>query len=115
MLDEQAQLAADQEFAAAIATGTPLDYDNTAPAPDLPPPGSPVMVVRPVRLPTDIDAAVKQLAAEHGVTPSALIRGWVESAVTGSDTDAVEELRTIQAAAARALERINSDRLRDAA
>ncbi|MEU7871265.1 CopG family transcriptional regulator [Dactylosporangium sp. NPDC049140] len=114
MHDEQAQLAADQEFAAAVAGGAPFDYDDTAVVPDLPPPGAPVMVVRPVRLPSDLDAAVKDLAARQGVTPSALIRGWVEAAVDDT-TDPVTELRRSLDAAQRAANELTADRHRDAA
>lgn len=61
----------------------------------LPPPDAPVTVVRPVRLPFEIDAAVKALAAQRGVTMSSLIRDWVMTglAQTGQAPDPVTELR----------------------
>jgi hypothetical protein len=110
-----AQLAADQELAKAIAAGAEILYDDTAPVPEIPPPGAPITVVRTVRLPFDVDTAVQQLADQQGTTPSALIRGWVVAALESATTDTAEELRTIQAAAQRALEPLASDRLRHAA
>ncbi|WP_432992291.1 hypothetical protein [Dactylosporangium sp. CA-233914] len=107
------QLAADQEFAAAIAGGAALDYDDTAAVPELPRAGAPVMVVRPVRLPYDVDAAVKQMAARLGVTPSALIRSWVEAAVDDSEAaDPVTELRRSLDTAQRAAAALAADRHR---
>jgi hypothetical protein len=72
----------------------------------LPPSGSPVSVVRPVRLPFEIDAMVKALAEARGVTMSDLIREWVTSglASTGAPPDPVTELRRGLDTAQRALD-----------
>jgi hypothetical protein len=114
--DDPAQLAADQEFAAEIAAGAPLDYDDATSVPELPPANAPVMVVRPVRLPYDVDAAVKDLAVRQGATPSALIRGWVEAALDDdNNADPVTELRRSLDAAQRAVRELAADRHRDAA
>jgi hypothetical protein len=114
---DHAQIAADQEFARAFTAGeVDLVYADAAPTPELPPAGAPVTVVRPIRLPYDIDAAVKQLAERTGTTPSALIRRWVEAALVNETTpDPVAELRYLSAAVQRIAETLDSNRARDAA
>jgi hypothetical protein len=114
---DHAQIAADQEFARAFtAADVELAYDDTAAVPELPPVGAPITVVRPIRLPHDIDAAVKQLAERAGTTPSALIRRWVEAALVNETTpDPVAELRYLSAAVQRIAETLDSNRTRDAA
>ncbi|MEV0567293.1 CopG family transcriptional regulator [Dactylosporangium sp. NPDC050588] len=114
---DHAQIAADQEFARAFAAGeVELVYDDSAPVPELPPVGAPVTVVRPVRLPHEVDAAVKRLADQTGTTPSALIRRWIEAALVNETTpDPVAELRYLSAAVQRIAETLDSDRTRNAA
>ncbi|GAA3259247.1 hypothetical protein ACFO1B_53290 [Dactylosporangium siamense] len=81
----------------------------------LPPAGAPVTVVRPIRLPHEVDAAVRRLAEQQGTTPSALIRRWVEAAIVDNTTpDPVTELRYLSAAVQRIAETLDSTRTRDA-
>jgi hypothetical protein len=72
----------------------------------LPPPGAPVTVVRPVRLPYEVDALVKALADARGTTMSDLIRDWIAAglAAAGTAPDPVNELRRGLDAAQRALD-----------
>src|SRR3954453_23399417 len=72
----------------------------------LPPPGAPGTVVRPVRLPYEVDALVKALADARGTTMSDLIRDWIATglAAAGTAPDPVTELRRGLAAAQRALD-----------
>lgn len=86
-----------------------LTFDAEAPAPVLPPRDAPVSVVRPVRLPFDVDEAARKLAEQHGVPVSVLLRDWIvaglESA-SGVTPDPVAELRRSLDVAQRALNRI---------
>ena len=54
---------------------------------ELPPPGTPVMVVRSLRLPIELDARVKAVSAERGVPASTLIREWIEQELAALDHD----------------------------
>ncbi|MEU7873128.1 hypothetical protein [Dactylosporangium sp. NPDC049140] len=95
-----------------------LVYDDTAPTPELPPPGAPVTVVRAVRLPFDIDADVVALAKQRGVTLSEMLRDLIASGLevtTGTAPDPVTELRRSLDAAQRAARELTADRHRDAA
>jgi hypothetical protein len=108
---DYAEIAAGQEFAKAVATGLPLEYDDAAPVPDLPPAGAPVMIVRPIRLPFEVDATVKRIAELQGTNPSALIRRWVEDAVAErSEDDPVTELRRSLDVAQRAAAALYANR-----
>lgn len=109
-----------------LAAGRNLTYVETGETEaellaKLPPPGSPVTVVRPVRLPFEIDAMVKALAEARGVTMSDLIREWVATglAATGQAPDPVTELRRGLDTAQRALDsltgRVFAAEYRDAA
>lgn len=73
---------------------------------ELPAPGAPVTVVRPVRLPYEMDALVKALAEARGVSMSSLIRDWIATglATAGHVPDPVTELRHSLDVAQRALE-----------
>jgi hypothetical protein len=73
---------------------------------ELPAPGAPVTVVRPVRLPYEMDALVKALAEARGVSMSSLIRDWITAglAVAGQMPDPVTELRHSLDVAQRALD-----------
>lgn len=86
-------------------------------APPLPPADAPVSVVRPVRLPYELDAMVKALAEARGVPMSALIREWVAAAVSaaGQAPDPVTELRRGLDTAQQALDRLTRVSHRDAA
>lgn len=119
---DYAQIAEDQEFARRIAAGeplTPVDNPDEAAAliAQLPPSGAPVRVVRPVRLPYDVDKAVQELAARRDTTPSALIRDWVIAALEDSASldPATELRRSLETATRAAAAIINTDRHRDAA
>jgi predicted transcriptional regulator len=116
------QAAAAEQLGADLATGglelQPVDDPGEAAEiiAQLPPAGAPVTVVRPIRLPHDVDAAVRRLAEQQGTTPSALIRRWVEAALADTTTpDPVTELRYLSAAVQRIAETLDSTRARDAA
>ena len=116
------QAAAAERLGVEIATGYVelQPVDNPGEAADilaqLPPAGAPVTVVRPIRLPHEVDAAVRRLAEQQGTTPSALIRRWVEAAIVDTTTpDPVTELRYLSAAVQRIAETLDSTRARDAA
>ncbi len=72
------------------ATGDPCDArivriglatceigDETAPEPDLPEPGAPVMVSRTVRLPFEMNERIKAEAAAREVNYSDVLRDWL--------------------------------------
>jgi hypothetical protein len=72
----------------------------------LPPPSAPVSVMRNVRMPWDIDVAVKTAAEAAGVSVSEWIRDAVLArlaAETSGEATAAVELHIIAAAASRAL------------
>lgn len=61
-----------------------------------------VMVGRGLRLPLEIDRAVREIAADRGIAPSTLIRQWIEAGVAGERADAaVVPLTELQAAIAK--------------
>jgi hypothetical protein len=98
------------DYVASVAewlAGTDLSTlpESSAPV-TLPPPGAPVTVVRPVRLPYEVDALVKALAEARGTTMSDLIRDWISLglAAAGTVPDPVTELRRGLDAAQRALD-----------
>lgn len=78
----------------------------------IPPPDAPVTVVRPVRLPYEMDAMVKALAQARGVPMSALIRDWIAAglAEAGQAPDPVSALRRGLDAAQRALDALTRAR-----
>ncbi|NKY87946.1 ribbon-helix-helix domain-containing protein [Nocardia veterana] len=58
-----------------------LVFDDAAAAPALPPTGEEVergMVTTSLKLPKDLRDRVREAAAEHGITPSMLIRQYIE-------------------------------------
>jgi hypothetical protein len=73
---------------------------------DLPPADAPVTVVRPVRLPFEMDALVRALAEARGLSMSTLIREWIATglAAAGQAPDPVTELRHSLDSAQRALD-----------
>jgi hypothetical protein len=80
-----------------------------APVQLLPPPGTPVTVMRNVRLPYEVDAAVKAVAQARGITVSELIREAINAMLADEvDTtpDPVVALRLTLAAAGRAVDRL---------
>lgn len=56
-------------------------------ADELPPPGSPVMVVRSLRLPFELDRRLKAAAERRGVPTSTLLREWIELELTALEDD----------------------------
>lgn len=64
-----------------------LEFGAHAPEDELPPAGAPVMVVRSLRLPVEVDARVKAAAAQRGVSTSTLIREWIEQELAALDHD----------------------------
>jgi hypothetical protein len=84
-----------------------LAYDD-GPTPELPPADAPVSVVRPIRLPYDVDEAARKLAAQRGVSVSVVLREWIIAGLEagGAQPDPVTELRRSLDVAQRALNRI---------
>lgn len=64
-----------------------LEFGADAAADELPPPGAPVMVVRSLRLPVEVDLRVKAAAEHRGVPTSTLIREWIELELTALEHD----------------------------
>jgi predicted DNA-binding protein len=64
-----------------------LRFGAEVPQDDLPPAGAPVMVVRSLRLPVELDARIKAAAQQRGVPTSTLIREWIELELTALDHD----------------------------
>lgn len=97
-----------------MTTGAGADLAGTAETGDapvhlLPAPGTPVSVMRNLRLPYEVDIALKAAAAARGVTVSELIREAINSMLAGEvDTtpDPVVALRLTLAAATRAVDRL---------
>jgi hypothetical protein len=96
--------------AGADLAGTPDSGD--APVELLPPPGAPVSVLRNVRLPYEVDSALKAAAQARGTTVSELIREAVNALLAGevdSTPDPVIALRLTLAAAGRAVDRLAAE------
>jgi hypothetical protein len=80
-----------------------------APVDLLPAPGTPVSVMRNLRLPYEVDEALKAAAEARGVSVSELIREAINAMLAGEvDTtpDPVVALRLTLAAAGRAVDRL---------
>lgn len=52
-----------------------------------PPPNEPVMVVRSLRLPVELDQRLKAAAQTRGVRMSTLVREWIELELTALEQD----------------------------
>lgn len=92
-------------------TGQPERGD--APVELLPPPGAPVTVMRNVRIPYEVDAALKAAAQSRGTTVSDLIREAINAVLAGefdATPDPVVALRLTLAAAGRAVDRLATGR-----
>jgi len=112
-----AEAAAEAFTTGAITIGpVPTPQGQAELLASLPPPDAPVSVVRPIRLPVEIDSTVKALAGARGVSMSALIRQWIEAGIAeASQTpDPVTELRRGLTTAQRALDELTRS-ARDAA
>jgi hypothetical protein len=93
--------------AGAELAGVPEAGD--APVDLLPAPGTPVSVMRNVRLAYEVDEALRAAAAARGVSVSELIRDAINALLAGEvDTtpDPVVALRLTLAAAGRAVDRL---------
>jgi hypothetical protein len=80
-----------------------------APVEFLPAPGTPVSVMRNLRVPYEVDAAIKAAAQARGITVSELIRDAINAMLAGevdATPDPVVALRLTLAAAGRAVERL---------
>jgi hypothetical protein len=96
--------------AGADLAGKPDSGD--APVELLPPPGAPVSVLRNVRLPYEVDSALKAAAHARGTTVSELIREAINALLAGevdSTPDPVIALRLTLAAAGRAVDRLAAE------
>jgi predicted DNA-binding protein len=54
---------------------------------ELPPRDAPVMVLRSLRLPVDLDQRVKAVARRRGVPTSTLVREWIEVELAALEDD----------------------------
>jgi ribbon-helix-helix CopG family protein len=96
--------------AGAELAGRP-DMGN-APVELLPAPGTPVSVMRNLRLPYETDEALKATANARGITVSELIREAINALLAGeldSTPDPVVALRLTLAAASRAVDRLTTE------
>jgi predicted DNA-binding protein len=64
-----------------------LEFGEDASEEELPPRGAPVMVVRSLRLPFELDQRLKAAAQRRGVPTSTLLREWIELELTGLEDD----------------------------
>jgi predicted DNA-binding protein len=64
-----------------------LTFGADAPAPPVPDIDHPVMVVRSVRWPLELDARLKAAATARGATMSQLVRDWIELELTALEND----------------------------
>lgn len=85
------QAADDVRLAKAIMAGE-VEFTDMPDGPEadallasLPPPGAPVMVVRPVRLPFEADQQVQALAKQRGISVSEIVRSMVLAALAEGD------------------------------
>ncbi len=60
---------------------------ETVPAPPAPDVDHPVMVVRSLRLPTDLDGRLRAAGDARGVSVSRLVREWIELELTALEDD----------------------------
>ena len=64
-----------------------LEFGADATEEELPPRSAPVMVVRSLRLPFELDRRVKAAAERRGVPTSTLVREWIELELTALEDD----------------------------
>ena len=77
----------EQNLSDIIATGA----DATLPVPDTAEP----MITRSLRLPLDLDTALRDLAAERGIGATTLMREILQAWVTDADPSAVVRLADV--------------------
>ena len=106
------------EMRAWMTTGVGADLAGSTETGDvpvglLPPADTPVSVMRNVRLPFEVDIALKAVALDRGVTVSDLIREAIHALLSGDvgeTPDPVVALRLTLAAAGRAVDRLAAGR-----
>jgi predicted DNA-binding protein len=64
-----------------------LEFDGEAAEDEVPPRDAPVMVVRSLRLPSELDQRLKAVARRRGVPTSTLVREWIELELTALEDD----------------------------
>jgi predicted DNA-binding protein len=64
-----------------------LEFDGDAPADEVPPRDASIMVVRSLRLPSELDQRLKAVARRRGVPTSTLVREWIELELTALEDD----------------------------
>jgi predicted DNA-binding protein len=64
-----------------------LEFDGDAAEDEVPPRGAPVMVVRSLRLPFELDQRLKAAAKRRGVPTSTLVREWIALEPTALEDD----------------------------
>ena len=64
-----------------------LEFDGDAPEDEVPPRDAPIMVVRSLRLPSELDQRLKAVAQRRGVPTSTLVREWIELELTALEDD----------------------------
>jgi predicted DNA-binding protein len=64
-----------------------LEFGEDVAEDELPPRDAPVMVVRSLRLPFELDQRLKAAAQRRGVPTSTLVREWIELELTALEDD----------------------------
>ena len=64
-----------------------LEFGDDAAEDEVPPRDAPVMVVRSLRLPFELDQRLKAAARRRGVATSTLVRQWIQLELTALDDD----------------------------
>jgi predicted DNA-binding protein len=64
-----------------------LEFDGEAAEDEVPPRDLPIMVVRSLRLPSELDQKLKAAARRRGVRTSTLVREWIELELTALEDD----------------------------
>ena len=64
-----------------------LEFDGDADENEVPPRDAPVMVVRSLRLPFELDQRLKTAAQHRAVPTSTLLREWIELELTALEDD----------------------------
>ena len=64
-----------------------LEFGADAAEDEVPPRGAPVMVVRSLRLPFELDQRLKAAAQRRGIPTSTLVREWIELELTALEDD----------------------------
>ena len=70
-----------------LAVMESLELGEGAPGDEVPPRDAPVMIVRSLRLPFELDQRLKAAAQRRGVPTSTLVREWIELELTALEDD----------------------------